>query len=254
MKRFVIVSLERSGSHYLRGALNSHPEARVYGDIFHRNPANRGRTLATLDIIRPWEQDEPPAEYLENVVYRPESDGLKAIGFKFVHLLGRMKNPVESDLYTYISNAGIAVLHLERKNLLNRYLSRELARRNKAWINVRWSGKDDASDSTLRGEYREGVFIDPSEAADDIRRARKASRETRERFSRNPCFAVAYESLLGNAEDTFREIQEFLDLSPATLVPDTVRQRSGGQRLWISNYEELQSAFMGRQEEEYLEP
>ncbi len=129
---FVLLSKQRSGSTWLMELLDSHPQVRVYSELFHSVGYGRPRVGRHRDILF-WKSYAAHHrsrgrraklrlyfQYLDTEVFRPRP-GLAAVGFKLMYnqaasLLG---------LLTYLSVRSVSIIHLIRGNHLNALLSEE---------------------------------------------------------------------------------------------------------------------------------
>jgi hypothetical protein len=278
-RRFMIISLQRSGSHFLRGLLDSNPNIEAFGEIFHQNPMIRSRHLSTHNKIRPFSSKDSVETYLNSVVFKEYPDDLMALGFKYVYLyephekISRFKildnflktmpfskiyktNIYEKALWRqlcdYFKSNGAYILHPIRWNLLNRYLSQRLASESNAWINIRGSD-DSVRDESLKKKYKKPVHLRPSDVLKDIRLASAAQMKIREMFKQGLYREISFENLQENTEEEIKGVLEFLGIPNAKLVSDTRKQRKGQQREWISNYDELKKDLVGTDAENFFE-
>ena len=278
-QRFIILSLQRSGSHFLRGLLDSNPNVEAFGEIFHQNPLIRSRPLATHNKIRPFSSKDLVETYLNSVVFEDHPDNLMAIGFKYVYFHEpyekasrfktldylfnaiRFNKSYRSSLYNntlwrklcdYLKSNDIYILHPIRWNLLNRYLSQRLASKSNAWIDIR-SSEDNARDESLQKKYKEPVHFQAGDVLKDIRLAGAAQMKLRKTFKQGLYREVSFEGLQQDTEEEMEGVLRFLGLPIIKLASDTRKQRQGQQREWISNYDELKKELRGTDAEKFFE-
>jgi len=278
-RRFIIISLQRSGSHFLRGLLNSNPNVEAFGEIFHQNPLMRSRSLATHNKIRPFSSKDSVETYLNSVVFEDYPDNFMAIGFKYVYFHEPDKKASRLNILDYLLRAirfsksygailyekalwrqlcdylksnDIYILHPIRWNLLNRYLSQSLASLSNAWINIRGSD-DNAHDESLHKKYKEPVHLQADDVLKDIRLAGAAQMKIREIFKQCLYREVSFERLQQDTEGEMEDVLKLLGLPSAKLISDTRKQRQGQQREWISNYDELKKELLKTDAEKFFE-
>lgn len=116
-KRFVIFSHPRSGSNFLRDALNSHPDAFEFGEAFHGNPAV---SIYPAQILG---KNQLPFEDLDLLMDKLALERqVEATGFTLFsaakgHLLDYQAAAILA------SRPDIEVIFLIRRNLLKAYVS-----------------------------------------------------------------------------------------------------------------------------------
>jgi LPS sulfotransferase NodH len=126
--RFVLLSTQRTGSTWLVSLLDSHPQIRMYGELFHKDSAplpygqqDFGRFSEFRDEEKTEAQKRRPfvtARYLSELFGR---EGAEAVGFKLMYnQLARLPEVV-----ALLRLHRARVLHLIRENLLDVVISRE---------------------------------------------------------------------------------------------------------------------------------
>ena len=99
--KFIILSRARVGSNFLRGALNSHSQIVVYGELFQRLNAIRwelagySRSRRMLSLYR-----TNPVQFLESQVFHPFPGRVRAVGLSFYYHVSRARERIVSDLET----------------------------------------------------------------------------------------------------------------------------------------------------------
>lgn len=248
---FIIVSIQRAGSHFLRSLLRSHPQALVFGEVFNTDERARSRHLATLDLIRPFRRGEAIADYLGNVLLSAARQGVRAVGFKTI--IGPLANrEIVESIASCVRAKELSVVHCVRRNMLDCLLSYKLAKGSGAFIEL------DADEARLNGVdckgYAEPVAITASELDQFVREAESYDSLIRRTFSGNPYLCVSYENLSSGHAETLAGLLDFLGLPPHHLQARTKRQRKGSQREWISNFDELARSLQGTSAAAFLDP
>lgn len=241
--KFVIVAEPRTGSTFLHLLLASHPNIVVYGEIFH--PVDEVRENITTGFQLPRLQlSDDPVEYLENV-YSQQPETTKAVGFKLFYTHAR--NGEWSHLREYFKSAKVKVIHLKRRNLLDRYLSHQLADRSNVWVTYK-----------KRGAATEPIRLDPPACIKDFQRSVWFQEQEDEFFKDNPFWGIIYEELAANLAEESAKILNFLEVEPRDLTPKTMKQRTEKKSQIIANFDEvkeqlIQSVREGWAREEWLE-
>jgi LPS sulfotransferase NodH len=227
--RFVIVGQERTGSNLLQLLLASHRNALSYGEIFNSAEEVR-KTFRT--IARPPAYDEDPISYLESQIYKDYLDHVKAVGFKLFY--SHARNNDWQAVWEYLRNSKVKIIHLKRKNLLDRYLSHQLALRSNRWIAL----KEENSN------YNEPIILDPQDCFQSFHRSLGHQQQVDNFFEDNPKLEVIYETLSDNFIEECARIQQFLGLAYQDLSSKTVKQRNRKKTEIIANYHILRQQLL----------
>lgn len=215
---FVVAFVGRSGSSYLQGLLNSHPEVQCHGEIFGGKRFEPGRTE-----IR---------NYLDGLVH---SSGSKASGFK----LGVSHIRANGEIVDQLRQHSYRVIHVTRENRLDQFISVRLAQINGIW----------RSD---RGAYDVHSFApEPQLVAASVRALIRDDTDLLGQLEGFPTLRVTYEELVV-ARD-YKGVLAFLDVSEHRLESPFFRQRRATrQRDALENYDELVKYFSGSDLERYF--
>ncbi len=232
--RFVILGRSRVGSNLLRGLLNAHSQAVVFGEIFQNKqeigwamegfPTN-GRTKRLF--LR------QPVQLLEQKLWRNYPEGTTAVGFKIFYYHAR---DVEwTAVWDYLQqDANLRVLHLKRQNLLDVHLSRKRAMLSEEWV------------STGGTAVKVGAIpLNYDECLADFEQTRAWEREAETFFKYHPTLELLYEALTANTAHEMRRVQEFLGLDYETVQPQTSKQRKRPLAQAITNFAALKAQFAG---------
>lgn len=215
---FVIAFVGRSGSSYLQGLLDNHPDARCLGEIF-------------------WSLDADPApqparEFLKSTVH---STNKRASGFKFgnLHIL---KHPEVKDV---MNEFGYRAIHLRRKNRIDQYISMRLAQLNNSW----------RSDQE---KFRVQSFVaDFAHMNHYLRLFEEHDEFIREYISGYPTMSIDYDDLV--QPNRYFPALDFLDLERMQLRSPYLKQRSGSQRAALQNFDEVVAHYKGTPISNFLE-
>jgi LPS sulfotransferase NodH len=242
-RKFVIVAEPRTGSTFLHLLLASHPNVVVYGEIFH--PVDQVRESITTGFQLPRLQlSDDPVEYLKNV-YSQQPETAQAVGFKLFYTHAR--NSEWSHLREYLKSANVKVIHLKRKNLLDRYLSHQLADRSNEWVVYK-----------KHGAATEPIRLDPPACIKDFQRSVWFQQQEDEFFKDNPFLEIVYEEFVANLAGESAKLLSFLEVELRDLTPKTMKQRTEKKSKIIANFDELkeqliQSVREGWAREEWLD-
>jgi hypothetical protein len=227
--RFVIIGQERTGSVFLQMLLANHANVLSLGEIF--NPTEETRKAST-NTAGPIGLDDDPIEYLENYVYRDHPGHIKAVGFRLFYTHAR--NIEWKEVWTYLGDSGVKIIHLKRKNLLDRYLSHQLALRLNKW--VAYQGEKPTT--------YQPITLDPTDCFKDFHKTVWYQEKIDDLFKDNPTIEVTYEDLCNDTDQECRRIQDFLELDFQELSAKTRRQRTQKKSELVTSYGELRKQLV----------
>lgn len=227
--RFVIIGQERTGSNFLQLLLASHRSALSYGEIF--NAAEEVRKTFRA-ITRPPALDEDPISYLESQIYKDYQDHVKAVGFKLFY--SHARNNAWQAVWEYLRSSKVKIIHLKRKNLLDRYLSHQLALRSNTWI----ARKEE------KNNYNEPITLDSQDCFQSFHRSLWHQKQADDFFKNNPKLEVIYETLCHNLFEECGRIEQFLGLEYQDLSSRTIKQRIRKKSEIIANYAALKQQLL----------
>lgn len=232
--RFIILARSRTGSNFLRGMLNAHPQVLTYGEIFRNNDqvdfAVDGYTAGPR-VVALYQRD--PLRFLAEHVYHRRPRSLQAVGFKlfYYHAQAEPWRQVWDHLQAM---PGLKIIHLKRRNMLHTHLSRARAERSNRWVNT-------------SGELEETgpIVLDYAECLADFERTRQWEADADRFFAGRELVELFYEDLAADTEAHMARLQAVLGVEPMALAPQTHQQRKQPLSAAIANYGELQARFAG---------
>jgi LPS sulfotransferase NodH len=225
--RFLILCEARTGSNWLCGLLQSHPQILCHHEVFHAHEqfyaaGFRDGRLSRLGTLA--ERDADPFGFLERL-WR-EDFGCDAVGFK---LLAGQATAVREQL---LGDQDVKKVLLRRRSRVRAYLSLLRAQETGCWSHASYGG--------LR------VTIDPQRLLEFCTKYDEFYDSLRSSLDSRVTFEIDYEDLLAGPADLER-LLEYLDVSPCAreLRPFNARQSNNSLREAILNYEELCLALNG---------
>lgn len=225
--RFVVTSDARDGSGMLETSLGAHPEVRLQGEIL--GSACRAE----------WKSYGSARRVLDAVAYKRLS-GPKAVGFKLFNWHADTNG--FGDVYEYLREQRVLVVHLRRGNLLEKYVSLQLARQTGVWYRHR-----------RRESPGPKLEVDCEEAVEYFERALAAYADHYDQLVGLPCVFVLYEELRADFHGAIRRVLSFLGVdTDIRVVPSIVKQETRSMRDIVENYEQLEAALRGTRWETFL--
>lgn len=242
---FVLLSKQRSGSTWLMDLLDSHPQIRVFAELFNASGYGRPKVGHNRDILY-WNSYAAlhPAgsrleklrlyfQYLDREVYR-KRPGTQATGFKLMY----NQADTEIGLLAYLCVRGVRVVHLIRRNHLDAILSEETA-----LVRGVAHAESGAKIDDLRIELDTLTLVHRLE-----RRHVEVQGASDFLASENvPYREVHYEDLVASPT-ALEPIQDFLGVNGRmTLTSNLSKLNSTSHRQLIRNYDAVQETLTGTQ-------
>ena len=243
MRKFILLSTQRSGSTWVIDMLNSHPQVKAYEELFLENwkekPTWAGakdiftwnaywsnRKAALNELIKPYFY----FKYLGRV-YTSRNVSLKAVGFKVMYSQIRHHPP----LFFCLLLHRISVVHLIRKNYLDVILS------ERAVVMRDMPHSYDRVDEVK-------IYLDPSNLLSILRWKERKVNWSKAIFSRLglPYIEVTYENLV-SGDEKFDNILNFLGIDKGSEILRTSlrKMNKGTHKDLIENYEEIRNLLEG---------
>jgi LPS sulfotransferase NodH len=211
--RFAIVGNPRTGSSHLVSLLDSHPDVACWDDeIFDEGEAFDKSSY------------DNPRDFLLESVFNVDA---RAVGFKL--LWDAMSRTAK--VWNLLEELDILLVHTCRANLLDSFISYQLATINRAF--TCWYGDY----KTQRFEARYDQCLEWFETAEfiDIELRQRALKEG------IPRIEIEYTELCRNQD----RVLEFLGVSRLPLTSRLTKQRKGSQSEILTNYADLKERFAG---------
>ncbi len=230
--KFIILGRSRTGSNFLRGLLNSHPQIITSGEIL-RNPQHIDWDCDQYEASEPVLQryQTNPVDFVQQVVFRKFPVSVKAVGFKLFYY--HAQTAPFYQIWEYLQqDTAIHIIHIKRKNILKTHLSRAQANRSGSWVNT--SGEKEA---------RPPITLDPASCLQDFEQTRQWETDFDQFFIGHPLKQISYEDLAENYQPVIHDLQSFLNLSPHPVKPQTYKQSAKPLSEQITNYSDLRAHF-----------
>lgn len=242
-QRFIILGWARTGSNFLRGLLNSHPQIVAFNEIFRDYntidwglPGYTSNSPKLLSLIQ-----SDPIKFLETQLFRPFPLQILAVGFKIFYY--HAQDDGWQAMWPYLRDMkDLRIIHIKRRNLLKTFLSEQRAWKTGSWV-----------DTSGRESNQASVTLDHDECLRQFTTMRDQERKFDDFFENCLKIQVIYEDLAGDYVHEMERVQNFLGVTSETLKPSTFKQRKQPLSQAISNYDELKEAFKNTPWAEFFE-
>ena len=210
-RRFVVISNARTGSNLLYSYLNSHPNIKMYGEIF--------RFLDGKSI------QEIYKSYFSKKLRR-----IKASGFKLFYTHPEDGNNEEMLQLVEQLNDPL-IIHLTRRDKLNTLVSWKIA-----LMTDTWGLKQGTPRIPIE---KKKITIEPGEALKFFYDITKHEHDIEQRFREKDYVHIIYEDLIGHPEETLMPILKRLDVPAIPLKTSFIKSNPEPLQDLIINYQEL---------------
>ena len=243
---FVVVGMPRSGSTLLLTGLTQHPEIQGYGELLHWVRTERELVHTILQEEGPIFFDEckdDAISFLRSHVFRLH-EGKKAAGFKLFAKKVECRGTARlfERLRDEVSN--LHVLHITRRNYLDAFISLQVAKQTRSW--VQWVGSPPSATTP------QPIRLDPQEALTYCREVADADRYFEGLFAGDRYMQIRYEDLCTAFGRVLSEAYRFLEVCPYEASPQTEKQIAQNSLSLATNRDELFDAFGGSEFECFI--
>jgi len=263
--RFVLLSGARTGSTMLAHALNSHPQAMCFGELFNYTVKGAidyivegyDKTDAGSMALR----ERDPVAFLSQRIFCHHPEQVRAVGLKYhyLHFLG-----FPGALDSLIAATDVRVLHLKRRNLLRMFVSLKMAYetgdwkrdRPRPWLTSRNAGWALRHPRSAAGRLlarlapaqpslapSPSVTISEQELRTFMHETELSIDHYDKLFAAHSRRDILYEEIEADPQGAFDAALAFLDLPPRHLQIALERQHPEPLRTLIENYDELSHRF-----------
>lgn len=224
MTPFVIVADMRTGSTLLATSLDSHPDIRCYGELFHPDnlPDNQIEGYNRYELSG--------RELAERAFHAQDSI---AAGFRAMIFLPMPSQPQWADAWDCLHDrAALRVIYLTRRNRLAQYASMLVAQKTGAY-------HPHDGDPVLKPTNRPTITIDPARFQDWKQQRDELLLRRRRELAGKPSLELQLEALTARWEAATARVQEFLGVVPRTLAQAKRKQERRPLSEVIANYREV---------------
>ena len=239
--RYIILGRSRTGSNFLRGLMNTHPQIISFGEIFMN--FDKGWGLPAYPRTQKWDLllKNDPVRFLEEKIFIKAPGNVRAVGFKIFYY--HAKNPEWQSVWSYLlAQKNIKVIHLKRRNILKTHLSLQRAERSRQWVDKRETN-----------DKHEPITLHYDDCAKAFAETRDMEQEYGAMFSDHDCMDVYYEDLAKNTSVEMARVQAFLGVDQEKLEPLTYKQTKAPIAQLIANYSELKQQFSDSPWQEFFQ-
>jgi len=233
MKKFVILSTQRSGSTLLVTYLNQHSNITCYKELFSFTPPEKNPNYSragykeyihrnySRKFLSFLNKNFLIENYLKDLYGFGSSD---AVGFKLMYNQLKHKTPLKK----WLQKRDVYVIHLIRENLLKTLSSEEIAKKNQKYVS-----------KSSKVQNNTSVHINTREILSDLQK-RKSKIESH-KLNKKEYYEITYEDITNNTKETVKSILSFLNLEKVDVdLEDKIHKqnpRSLDRR--IDNYNEV---------------
>jgi LPS sulfotransferase NodH len=232
--KFIILCRSRTGSNFLLNQLQFHENIRMFYEIFSQDKSLKEFwDYINYDIqnVRQLKQNNP-VEFLETLVFREMPINIKAVGFKLFYYHAQTGNTQE--IWQYLQYyKELKIIHLVRKNLLQTYVSQQIALRTNSWYLK--------SDKQVKSNP--AIALDYEETKKAFEETKKLEAENDTFFQNHQVIKVFYEDLVKDNWAEIAKIQNFLNVKPTPVSISTKKRSPQSLQQVIQNYSELKASF-----------
>lgn len=257
---FILLATQRTGSSWVQEMLNSHPDLKVYNELFLRD-AEGVPIWEPSDVVFAntflAERARGPARltrgywtmrYLRYVYNQPD---VRGVGFKYMY----DQVPHSRAVLPYAAIARVPVVHILRRNLLDIVISAKAALAS-GFYHLPSDGRPDIPWQPS-SQVDQRITLDPSEVLEDLTRLSHERRRFQRwlRLTRTPTCEVEYEALTVDRSQ-FGRILAFLGLpaEQAELLNSGLKKiRSSAQAETITNFSDIERRLRGTPFQSYLQ-
>lgn len=216
MKKFIIVTTQRTGSTLLWKCLDQHPNISAYGELFISEDTNDGIRYNNLNNI-----NTPINKYL-NKFYKMWSTEI--VGFKLMH--GQMME--YKGIVKWIENNNPYIIHLERINKAKQYVSIKLTKvRGKSHLHI-----DEKIVNPKIKINRKGLIS-------YIQRKEKEHIEMENMFNEYRYYKMYYEIFTSSIQVEINKVFKFLGVEPYKIEVPLKKISPNDLSKVITNYNEI---------------
>ncbi|KAK6798440.1 hypothetical protein RDI58_006143 [Solanum bulbocastanum] len=242
VRRFAILSVQRSGSGWFETLLNSHMNVSSNGEIFSvkYRRENASSIVRTLDTVY----------NLDFFTSASKNHCSAAVGFKWMLNQGLIEH--HKEIVEYFNRKGVSVIFLFRKNLLRRMvsvLSNSHDRYAKLLNGTHKSHVHSHEEAGTLAKYK--PEINTTLLITDLKRMEVSATEALDYFNSTRHMILYYEDIVRN-QAKLVDVLEFLRLPNMDLSSRQVKIHNGPLWKHIKNWDDVNKTLSGTAYEKFL--
>lgn len=242
VRRFAILSMQRSGSGWFETLLNSHINITSNGEIFSvkERRENASSILRTLDMVY----------NLDLITSASKNHCSAAVGFKWMLNQGLIQ--YHKEIVEYFNNKGVSVIFLFRRNLLRRMVSvlaNSYDRYARLLNGTHKSHVHSTEEASTLAKYK--PEINTTLLITDLKRMEASTKEALDYFNSTRSIILYYEDLIKD-HTKLEDVIEFLRLPQMNLTSRQVKIHSGPPQEHIKNWDDVNKTLKGTAYESFL--
>lgn len=240
MKKFIIITTQRSGSTFFWRFLNQHPDLHVKGEMFLKslNDSSSYVNFNSKSLMRRFNSYFGRSRNIQNYLdsFYSEVPAAKAAGFKVMY------NQISEGFDDYLFNNDVSIIHLIRENILKIIVSAESAR-----VRNLYHAEKETKIEKIK------VRINTNNLLEIIQNKYAAVQSHKDRYKNLPYLETYYEKIVDNFDKEISKVFEFLGVSSCDgldvplkkINPDSLSEI-------IENYDDVVNKMKGTPFENFL--
>ena len=231
--RYVIIAHQRSASSMVSSSLNQHSQVIGFSELFVPGRIGfgvEGYDCFSEEFLNLRKRD--PIKFLEKVIFTPHENHIRAVGFKIFP--DQIDNKDFDCVYKYLQeNKNIAVIKLKRINLLETYVSLQIAITDNVWGVWKSSQRTDIK-----------ITVNPEQMKNEFVKREKLNEKINSFIEEHKKLEINYEEIAQNPSSAMINMQKFLGIDIETPSISSLKKESRPMNEVIKNYKDLKKEFM----------
>ncbi|MCO5614406.1 hypothetical protein L7F22_068687 [Adiantum nelumboides] len=242
VQKFVIFSMQRTGSGWFETLLNSHPNVSSHGEIFsiEKRRENMSTIKKTLDTVYS----------LDWVSSASKNECTAAVGLKWMLNQGLME--YKREIAAYLKRNSVSVIFLFRRNILRRYVSilaNTFDREKKQFNGTHRAHVHSEEEASLLAAYK--PLVNLTSLITYMKRIEEIMLDSLLAFNGTRNMIVYYEDLVESLAELNR-VQEFLHVECKSLESKHVKIHTLPLSGQIENWRDLSKRLKGTKYESFV--
>lgn len=227
---FILLGTQRTGSNYLADLLNYHPSVVMAGELFNKEkiwgrPGKRELENNPFTLLY---RNMLPIHFLQHKLYTHYPTTVQAVGFRlfYQHL------PHFPTLIPFLTSIPkFSLIHLTRVNLLDQYVSLQIARQTNIWH----------SDTYRRTIPT--IYIDTDDCLRYFAQIESERESAMNQFQNIPKLHISYDDLHTSSQHSVKSIETFLHIPEHPLQSSLKKQVKEPLHNVVRNFAEVTIAI-----------